>query len=62
MLSKVSGGTRSANLTGNADARRAGVKRALDIIIHLQARLRMDIGGSPAQALGTRELLMSLTA
>jgi flagellar protein FliS len=32
-------------------ARRAAVKRALDIIIHLQARLRMDIGGSPAQAL-----------
>ncbi|MGA7109555.1 MAG: flagellar export chaperone FliS [Terracidiphilus sp.] len=32
-------------------ARRAAVKRALDIIIHLQARLRMDIGGRPAQAL-----------
>ena len=27
------------------------VKRALDIIIHLQARLRMDVGGKPAQAL-----------
>jgi flagellar protein FliS len=27
------------------------VKRALDIIIHLQARLRMDVGGRPAQAL-----------
>jgi flagellar protein FliS len=37
---------------GDADARRAAVKRALDIIIHLQARLRMDIGGRPAQALG----------
>jgi len=36
---------------GDADARRAAVKRALDIIIHLQARLRMDIGGRPAQAL-----------
>ena len=33
------------------DARRAAVKRALDIILHLQARLRMDIGGSPASAL-----------
>jgi flagellar protein FliS len=33
------------------DARRAAVKRALDIIIHLQARLRMDVGGRPAQAL-----------
>lgn len=31
--------------------RRTAVKRALDIIIHLQARLRMDIGGKPAQAL-----------
>jgi flagellar protein FliS len=32
-------------------ARRIAVKRALDIIVHLQARLRMDIGGTPAQAL-----------
>jgi len=36
---------------GDADERRAQVKRALDIIIHLQARLRMDVGGRPAQAL-----------
>jgi flagellar secretion chaperone FliS len=36
---------------GDEPARRAAVKRALDIIIHLQARLRMDIGGRPAQAL-----------
>jgi len=35
----------------DADARRVAVKRALDIIIHLQARLRMDVGGSPAQTL-----------
>jgi flagellar secretion chaperone FliS len=33
------------------EARRAAVKRALDIVIHLQARLRMDVGGRPAQAL-----------
>lgn len=33
------------------EQRRAAVKRALDIVIHLQARLRMDIGGRPAQAL-----------
>jgi flagellar secretion chaperone FliS len=33
------------------EARRAAVKRALDIVIHLQARLRMDVGGQPAQAL-----------
>ena len=31
--------------------RRIAVKRALDIIIHLQALLRMDVGGKPAQAL-----------
>jgi flagellar protein FliS len=36
---------------GDANARRVAVKRALDIIIHLQARLRMDIGGRPALAL-----------
>ena len=31
--------------------RRAAAKRATDIIIHLQSRLRMDIGGRPAEAL-----------
>lgn len=36
---------------GDADARRAAVKRAMDIIIHLQARLRMDVGGRSAQSL-----------
>jgi flagellar secretion chaperone FliS len=36
---------------GDVLGRRVAVKRALDIIIHLQARLRMDIGGAPAQAL-----------
>lgn len=36
---------------GDAVARRVAVKRALDIIIHLQARLRMDVGGRPAQVL-----------
>jgi flagellar protein FliS len=36
---------------GDADGRRAAAKRALDIIIHLQARLRMDVGGKPAQSL-----------
>ncbi|MGH9563228.1 MAG: flagellar export chaperone FliS [Terracidiphilus sp.] len=36
---------------GDTEARRAAVKRALDIIIHLQARLRMDVGGRPAQSL-----------
>jgi flagellar secretion chaperone FliS len=36
---------------GDVRARRVAVKRAFDIIIHLQARLRMDVGGVPAQAL-----------
>lgn len=36
---------------GDVEGRRASVKRALDIIIHLQARLRMDVGGRPAEAL-----------
>jgi flagellar protein FliS len=36
---------------GDERARRASVKRALDIIIHLQARLRMDVGGKPAESL-----------
>lgn len=31
--------------------RRFAVKRALDIFMYLQARLRMDIGGKPAEAL-----------
>jgi flagellar secretion chaperone FliS len=35
----------------DATGRRIAVKRALDIIIHLQARLRMDVGGRPAEAL-----------
>jgi flagellar protein FliS len=36
---------------GDTSGRRAAAKRALDIIIHLQARLRMDVGGKPAEAL-----------
>ena len=36
---------------GDAEARRTAVKRAQDINIHLQARLRMDVGGRPAQVL-----------
>jgi flagellar secretion chaperone FliS len=36
---------------GDTDGRRAAAKRALDIIIHLQSRLRMDVGGKPAIAL-----------
>jgi flagellar secretion chaperone FliS len=36
---------------GDVHGRRVAVKRALAILIHLQARLRMDIGGRPAQVL-----------
>jgi flagellar protein FliS len=42
---------RAAVERGDQEGRRVAVKRALDIIIHLQARLRMDVGGRPAQAL-----------
>lgn len=31
--------------------RRIAIKRTLDILMHLQSRLRMDIGGSSAKAL-----------
>jgi flagellar protein FliS len=36
---------------GDAHARRHSIKRVFDILIHLQARLRMDVGGTPARAL-----------
>ena len=36
---------------GDAEQRRYAVKRAMDIVIHLQATLNMDIGGKPAEAL-----------
>jgi flagellar secretion chaperone FliS len=32
-------------------ARRMAIKRTLDILMHLQSRLRMDVGGSSAKAL-----------
>ncbi|AXC14838.1 Flagellar biosynthesis protein FliS [Acidisarcina polymorpha] len=36
---------------GDVHARRRAIKRVFDILIHLQARLWMDVGGSPARAL-----------
>jgi flagellar secretion chaperone FliS len=36
---------------GDVDQRRAAVKRAMDIVIHLQATLKIDVGGAPAEAL-----------
>ena len=41
----------SAIERNDVQGRRVAVKRALAILIHLQARLRMDIGGRPAQVL-----------
>jgi len=35
----------------DVDQRRAAVKRAMDIVIHLQATLNKDLGGEPAKAL-----------
>ena len=36
---------------GDVQRRRAAVKRAMDIVIYLQATLRADIGGKPAESL-----------
>ncbi|MBW4027500.1 flagellar export chaperone FliS [Acidipila rosea] len=36
---------------GDDAARRVAIRRVLDILMHLQSRLRMDIGGSPAKSL-----------
>jgi flagellar protein FliS len=36
---------------GDVHARRRAIKRVFDILIHLQARLRMDVGGAPARSL-----------
>lgn len=45
------GSAAEATRQANTRERRIAVKRALDIIMHLQSRLRMDIGGAPARAL-----------
>ena len=37
---------------GDVRGRRIAVKKAVDIVMYLQARLRPDIGGKPAIALG----------
>ena len=36
---------------GDVHARREGARKALDILVHLQATLRPDIGGRPAEVL-----------
>ncbi|HEX3436378.1 MAG TPA: flagellar export chaperone FliS [Pseudacidobacterium sp.] len=40
----------AATEAGNVQERRIAVKRVLDILMHLQSRLRMDVGG-PAKTL-----------
>jgi flagellar secretion chaperone FliS len=37
--------------SGDIGRRRAEVKRAMDIILHLQGTLKADVGGKPAEAL-----------
>jgi hypothetical protein len=37
---------------GDVRQRRLAVKRAFDIVIHLQATLRMDVGGKPRPGAG----------
>lgn len=37
--------------TGNAAGRRDAIRRVLDILTYLQARLRADVGGQPAASL-----------
>jgi flagellar protein FliS len=36
---------------GDVAGRRIAIKRVLDILLHLQSRLRMDVGGRSAQSL-----------
>ena len=37
--------------SGDVGRRRAAVKRAMDIILHLQGTLKVDVGGKPAETL-----------
>ena len=50
-LIRFIGDAAEATERGDVVGRRAAAKRALDILIHLQATLRLDIGGKPAEAL-----------
>jgi len=40
-----------AVLAGDVDGRRSATKRTIEILIHLQSTLRMDVGGKPAESL-----------
>jgi len=40
-----------AVLAGDVEGRRAAAKRTIEILIHLQSTLRMDVGGKPAECL-----------
>lgn len=41
----------NAVLAGDVKGRRTAAKRAIEVLIHLQSTLRMDIGGKPAECL-----------
>jgi flagellar protein FliS len=41
----------AATERGDTGARRVAIKRVFDILIHLQSRLRTDVGGNSAKAL-----------
>src|SRR5450631_900687 len=40
-----------AVLAGDVHGRRSATKRAIEILIHLQRTLKMDVGGKPAESL-----------
>lgn len=40
-----------AVLAGDIDGRRSATKRIIEILIHLQSTLKMDVGGKPAESL-----------
>ncbi len=50
-LIRFLGNAADAASRGDVPARREGARKALDILVHLQATLRPDIGGRPAEVL-----------
>ncbi len=45
------GDASKAVLAADVDGRRSAAKRTIEILIHLQSTLRMDVGGKPAESL-----------
>ncbi len=50
-LIRFLGDAAAAAALGDVTGRREGARRALDILVHLQAILRPDVGGRPAEVL-----------